>query len=156
VDAAGYTSKRWGGPELTKELYSVLNPATTADLKRAMSAVFYNKAMITDAFTEIAFANKLKKGDGQTINAFIDSVLRGEDFIDDKVKTITAPTLVIWGREDGLTPLGIGEAFVQDISGAQKIVIEKCGHVPQIEKPAEFNAALLKFLEDRPPAQVKR
>lgn len=147
VDAAGYTSKRWNGPELSKDLYSVLNPATTADLKRAMSAVFYNKAMLTDAFVETAFANKLKRGDGYTINAFIDSVLRGEDYIDDKVKTIKAPTLVVWGREDGLTPLGMGEAFVQDIPGAQKAIIEKCGHVPQLEKAAEFNAVLLKFLE---------
>lgn len=156
VDAAGYTAKRWGGPELTKELYSVLNPSTTADLKRAMSAVFYNKAIITDAFIESAFASKLKKGDSQTINAFIDSVLRGDDYIDDKVKTITAPTLVIWGREDGLTPLAMGEAFAQDIPGAQRLIIEKCGHVPQLEKPAEFNAGLLKFLESSSTAQVKK
>lgn len=156
VDAAGYTSKRWGGPEPSKELYSVLNPATTADLKKSMSAVFYNKAMITDAFIETAFANKLKKGDGYTINAFIDSVMRGDDYIDDKVKNIKAPTLVIWGREDGLTPLAMGEAFARDISGAQKLIIEKCGHVPQLEKAMEFNAGLLKFLEGGPTAQVKK
>lgn len=155
VSAAGYTAKRWGGPELTKDIYSVLNPSTTADLKRAMSAVFYNKAMITDQFVETLFTNKLKKGDGYTINAFIDSIMRGEDYIDDKVKTIKAPTLVIWGREDGLTPLGMGEAFAQDIPGAQKVIIEKCGHVAQLEKPAEFNAALLKFLEGGSTAQVK-
>jgi pimeloyl-ACP methyl ester carboxylesterase len=146
VCAAGYTSKRWGGPEMSKELYSVLNASTTADLKRTFGAVFYNKAMITDAVIEQAFAAKLKKGDGYTINSFIDSIMRGEDFIDEKVKTIKAPTLVLWGREDGLTPLAIGEAFAQDIPGAQKVIIDKCGHVPQIEKPAEFNAALLKFL----------
>ncbi|HMV51313.1 MAG TPA: alpha/beta fold hydrolase [Blastocatellia bacterium] len=156
VDAAGYTAKRWGGAELTKELYAVLNPATTADLKRAMSLVFYNKALITDAFIETAFANKLKKGDSPTINAFIDSVLRGEDFIDDKVKTIKTPTLVVWGREDGLTPLAIGEAFAQDIVGAQKLVIEKCGHVPQLEKAAEFNTGLLKFLESGSTEQTKQ
>jgi pimeloyl-ACP methyl ester carboxylesterase len=27
------------------------------------------------------------------------------------------------------------------------LIIEKCGHVPQLEKPFEFNAALMKFLE---------
>jgi len=156
LSAAGYTPKRWGGPELTKELYSVLNASTTADLKRTMSAVFYNKALITDQAVEAFFTNKLKKGDSQTINAFIESVLRGEDFIDEKVKTIKAPTLIVWGREDGLTPLGIGEAFAQDISGAQKVIIEKCGHVAQIEKPAEFNAALLKFLEGGSTAQMKK
>jgi 2-hydroxy-6-oxonona-2,4-dienedioate hydrolase len=146
VDAAGYTTKRYGGQELTKELYSVLNPSTTADMKRLFEAVFYNKAMSSDGVVAQAFTAKLKRGDGNTINSFIDSVLRGEDFIDDKVRTIKAPTLVIWGREDGLTPLAMGEAFAQDISGAQKMIIEQCGHVPQIEKAQIFNNALLKFL----------
>ena len=146
VSAAGYTAERYGGQELPKEIYSVLNPGTTADMKRLFEAIFYDKAYSTDAFIALAFTNKLKRGDGYTINSFIDSILRGEDFIDDKVKTIKAPTLVIWGREDKLNPLAIGEAFAQDIQGAQKVVIEQCGHMPQIEKAAAFNGALLKFL----------
>jgi pimeloyl-ACP methyl ester carboxylesterase len=155
VCAAGYTAKRWGGPELSKEMYGILNPSTTADLKRTFSVVFHNKAMLTDAFIEQAFANKLKKGDGYTINSFIDSILRGEDFLDDQVKTIKAPTFVIWGREDGLTPLAMGEAFAQDIPGAQKLIIDNCGHVPQIEKAAEFNAGLLKFLAGNSAASAR-
>lgn len=155
VDAAGYSNKRWGGPEMTKELAMGLNPATVEGLKQSLSLIFYNKAMITDQFAETAFAAKLKRGDGYTINAFIDSILRGEDYLDGKTKTIKAATLVVWGREDALTPLGIGEAFAQDIPGAQKVVIEKCGHVPQLEKAVEFNAAVLKFLEGGSTAQVK-
>jgi pimeloyl-ACP methyl ester carboxylesterase len=146
VCAAGYTAKRYGGQEIDKDLVAALNPSTTADLKRGLSAVFYNKAMLTDAFIEQALAAKFKRGDGYTINSFIESIMRGEDCIDDKVKTIKAPTLVLWGREDGLTPLAMGKAFAEDIPGAQMVVIEKCGHVPQLEKPAEFNASLLKFL----------
>lgn len=156
VDAAGYSNKRWGGPEITKELALGLNPATVADLKKSLSMIFYNKAMITDQFAETAFAAKLKRGDGYTINAFIDSVLRGEDYLDGKTSAIKAPTLVVWGREDALTPLGIGEAYAQDIPGAQKVVIEKCGHVPQLEKAAEFNPAVLKFLAGGSTAQVKK
>jgi len=146
VDAAGYSSQRWRGPEFNSFLYSALNPSTTADLKRLFEAVFYSKAMHSQEFIAIAFTQKLKRGDSQTINAFIDSFLRGEDFIDEKVKSIKAPTLVVWGQNDGLTPLAVGEAFAQDIAGAQKVVIDKCGHVPQMEKPSEFNATLLKFL----------
>lgn len=146
VDAAGYSPKRWGGPEFSDAMFPLLNPATVADLKRTFSLVFYNKAMVSDAAAELAFANKLKRGDGHTINAFIGSFIRGEDLLDEKMMAIKAPTLVLWGREDGLTPLAIGEAFAKDIPGAQMVVIEKCGHVPQLEKAAEFNAALLKFL----------
>jgi pimeloyl-ACP methyl ester carboxylesterase len=146
VDAAGYSSKRWGGPEMTKEALAALNPSTTEDFKRLLSLVLYNKAILTDQFLETALTNKLKRGDGYTINSFIESIVRGEDFLDGRTKAIKTPTLVIWGKDDGLTPLGMGKAFTEDIPGAQLVVIDNCGHVPQMEKPVEFNSALLKFL----------
>lgn len=156
VDAAGYTPKRWGGPEITKEALAALNPSTTEDFKRLFGLILYNKAMLTDQFVEQALTNKLKRGDGYTINSFIESVLRGEDYLDGKTQKIKAPTLVLWGKDDGLTPLGIGKAFAEDIRGAQLVAIDKCGHVPQMEKAAEFNAALLKFLGAGHTAQVQK
>ncbi len=146
VDAAGYSPARTGAPKVTREQLAPLNAATLAELKQVMSLVFYNKALLTDAFIETAFAAKLKRGDGYTIEQFVQMVLRGDDFLDGKTKAIKVPTLVVWGREDGLTPLAIGEAYAQDIAGAEKVVLDKCGHVPQIECAAAFNTALLKFL----------
>lgn len=156
VCAAGYTGKRWGGPEMTKEALAALNPSTTEDFKRLFSLILHNKAMLTDQFIETALTNKFKRGDGYTINLFIESILRGEDFLDGKAKAIKAPTLALWGKNDGLTPLGIGKAFVEDIQGAQLVVIDNCGHVPQMEKAAEFNAALLKFLSGAQSAQATK
>jgi len=143
---SGLSSKRWNGPVLTKELYPILNPSTTAEMKRVFEMIFYNKALFSDAAIEVAFTNRLKRNSGQVVNALIESMLRGEDYVDEKVKTIKAPTLVVWGREDRLTPLAMGEAFAKDIPGAQLLVFDQCAHVPQLEKPAEFNAAVLKFL----------
>jgi pimeloyl-ACP methyl ester carboxylesterase len=156
VDAAGYSSKRWGGPEMTKEALAALNPSTTEDFKRLLSLILYNKAMLTDQFLETALTNKLKRGDGYTINSFIESIVRGEDFLDGRTKAIKTPTLVVWGKDDGLTPLGLGKAFTEDIPGAQLVVIDNCGHVPQMEKPAEFNSALLKFLAAVQTAQAPK
>jgi pimeloyl-ACP methyl ester carboxylesterase len=102
--------------------------------------------LITDATVEQFFAQRLKRGDGYTISQFLESALTGQDFLDNKVKQIKAPTLVVWGRQDELTPLAMGEAFAQDIAGAQKAYLDKCGHVPQLECAAAFNEALLKFL----------
>ncbi len=146
VDAAGYSPKRWGGPEPNAQLISTLNPSTTADMKAAFGLIFYNKAMQSDAFIEQAFTAKLKRGDGATINSFIENAQLGLDYLDDKVKAIKAPTLVIWGKQDGLTPLALGELFAKDIAGAQLVVFDQCGHVPQLEKGGDFNRAVLKFL----------
>jgi 2-hydroxy-6-oxonona-2,4-dienedioate hydrolase len=146
VSAAGYTPKRWGGKEYTNELYSTLNPSTAADLKRLFSMIFFNKSFLTDQFIEQSFTNKLKRSDASTINSFIDSFLRKEDYLDERVKVINAPTLLIWGREDELTPIAMGKAFAQDIPRSQMVIFEKCGHVPQLEKANDFRLALLKFL----------
>jgi pimeloyl-ACP methyl ester carboxylesterase len=87
-------------------------------------------------------------GDGYTINSIVESIIRGEDFLDGTVKMIKRPTLIVWGREDGLTPLANGERFNRDIVGSKLVVIDQCGHVPNFEKASEFNAALIKFLTE--------
>ena len=112
-----------------------------------MSVVFYDKQMFAnDAVVDMLFAKKMQTGDGYTIQKFIESIFRGEDVLDGKLDKIKQPTLLVWGREDLLTPLAMGERFKQDIKGSQLLIFDKCGHVPQMEKAAEFNSALLKFL----------
>ena len=56
--------------------------------------------------------------------------------------TIACPTLVLCGRQDELTPLARHEEIAAGIKGARLEVIEDCGHLSTLEKPAEVNAAL--------------
>lgn len=143
VDAAGYAVPKGTDPQTL----SALNPSTREGLRQLMSIVFYDKKMFAnDAVIDSLFAKKMQTGDGYTIQKFTESIFRGEDVLDGKLDKIKQPTLLVWGREDGLTPLAMGERFKQDIKGSQLLIIDKCGHVPQVEKAAEFNAALLKFL----------
>ena len=143
VDAAGYAPPK----DLDTRTFFGLNPTTREGMKVLVAKVFYNKAFQTDAAIDQAIAARLAAGDGYTINSLTESIIRGEDFLDDVVKTIKRPTLIIWGRQDGLVPLPEGERFNKDIAGSKMIVFDECGHVPNVEKPAEFNAAVLKFLE---------
>ncbi|MEN3330614.1 MAG: hypothetical protein V7638_5421 [Acidobacteriota bacterium] len=142
VDAAGYAPPK----DFDTRVFFGLNPTTREGMKVLIGKVFYNKAFQTDAFIEQSIAARLAAGDGYTINSITESIIRGEDFLDDTVKTIKRPTLIIWGRQDGLVLLAEGERFNKDIAGSKMIVIDQCGHVPNVEKPGEFNAAVLKFL----------
>lgn len=143
VDAAGYAVPKDTDPRT----FNILNPSTREGVKQVMSVVFYDKKMFAnDAVVDTLFAKKMQTGDGYTIQKFIESILRGEDVLDGKLDKIKQPTLLVWGREDALTPLSLGERFKQDIKGSQLLVFDKCGHVPQMEKAADFNSALLKFL----------
>jgi pimeloyl-ACP methyl ester carboxylesterase len=143
VDAAGYAVPKDTDPRT----FNILNPSTREGVRQVMSVVFYDKKMFAnDAVVDSLYAKKMQTGDGYTIQKFIESILRGEDVLDGKLDKIKQPTLMVWGREDALTPLSMGERFKQDIKGSQLLVFDKCGHVPQMEKAAEFNSALLKFL----------
>jgi pimeloyl-ACP methyl ester carboxylesterase len=56
------------------------------------------------------------------------------------------PTLVVWGKEDRIVPLECAEAYRRGIGGAKLEVIERCGHLPHLERPSEFVRAVSDFL----------
>jgi pimeloyl-ACP methyl ester carboxylesterase len=60
--------------------------------------------------------------------------------------TLRAPTLLIWGEDDTVTPLSDGTYLASLVPGAQLAVLPRVGHIPQIEDPPAFNRALLQFL----------
>lgn len=60
---------------------------------------------------------------------------------------IDFPTLILVGAEDGLTPVAEAEAMRDGIRGTRLRVIEGAGHLSNLERPQEFNAALSEFLE---------
>jgi pimeloyl-ACP methyl ester carboxylesterase len=51
---------------------------------------------------------------------------------------ITAPTLVVWGRHDGVVPLSVGQAYAQAIPGARLEVLDGAAHLPHLELPDAF------------------
>ena len=53
---------------------------------------------------------------------------------------------MVWGRNDQIVPLECGELFKKAINGSDLVVIDNCGHSPQVEKPEEFTKAALEFL----------
>jgi pimeloyl-ACP methyl ester carboxylesterase len=142
VGAAGY----WPKQELSREQLMKLSASSPSAYKETLKWMLYDETILTDDFVEQAYAAQLKRNDGYTISEFIESILLSEDRLDGKMKRIRASTLVVWGREDEVTPLAIGEAFAMEIPGAQMSVIDRCGHMPQWECAGALNADLLKYL----------
>lgn len=60
---------------------------------------------------------------------------------------IKVPTLVLAGSEDRTAPPSVMERMAQKIPGAEYVVLEGCGHLGPMDRPEEFNAALLAFLQ---------
>ena len=59
---------------------------------------------------------------------------------------VKQPTLVLVGRQDIATPLVRAQEMAADISHSQLVVLDKCGHMAPLEKPAEVSAALRRWL----------
>lgn len=61
---------------------------------------------------------------------------------------IDVPTVVIVGRQDQVTPLPRSQEMAADIATARLVVLEECGHMSPLERPAEVTAALRRWLVD--------
>lgn len=132
-----------------KQIYG-LNYSTRNEVRQLVKLVFYNQAIFgSPAFIEESMKVRVLANDGDTINSLIESIKRDEDFLDGQLNQIKKPTLIIWGKQDGLLKVADAERFNREIAGSQLIVFDQCGHVPQVEKAADFNAAVLKFLEGK-------
>jgi pimeloyl-ACP methyl ester carboxylesterase len=68
----------------------------------------------------------------------------------DLLPRIAVPTLLIWGELDARSPLGVARQFERAIPDAKLVVIPRCGHVSNLERPDEFNAAVREFCRAHP------
>ena len=79
------------------------------------------------------------------------AALRGMAERDDQTSLlakITVPALILVGAEDAITPVADSEQMHQAIAGSRLVVLEKAGHVSNLERTDEFNQALLDFLQE--------
>jgi pimeloyl-ACP methyl ester carboxylesterase len=65
----------------------------------------------------------------------------------ERLSEIHVPTLVIAGALDDSEILRAADFMASGIKGAQKVIVPESAHVPDMEKPAEFNRAVLSFVD---------
>ncbi len=76
------------------------------------------------------------------------SAMRGilADDIRPLLPRVRAPTLLLWGEHDPVTPVADAEAIARLVPGARLVVIEGASHNPMADRPDAFNEELLRFL----------
>lgn len=132
----------------------------TSALAAYISAALYpTQQNVQNAFEMMAIDNK--KVPSEVIENFIDRMslpnakmsfistilgLKNSNVITDALSRITAPTLVIWGREDPVIPIKYADGFVKSIKNCKYIEMKGCGHTPYVEDPKRFAQITLDFL----------
>lgn len=115
-------------------------------IRKKTEVTFYNPAMATDELVDEVFEitnNRLKV---IKILALAKSAIRNN--LGEELNKITLPTLLIWGNNDIITPPFVAKEFNKLIPNSQLHFIDKCGHAPMMEVPAEFNVILENFLKN--------
>jgi pimeloyl-ACP methyl ester carboxylesterase len=121
-------------------------PITPVNWRWFFDLMEANQEWATTDLGANAFQRHLQNGDTYTVASSVAEMITGREFEDKKLGNVHVPTLIIWGRDDVLIPLAMGEQLRHGIPGSQMIVIDGTGHIPMVGKPAEFNEAVSKFL----------
>ena len=121
--------------------------------EQSLKACVYNKTVVTDerveSFYQLSSLAGWQKNFLSTLRnfaSFSGQRTRTVDPIVNNLSSITAPTLIIWGQQDGIIPVAHAYVAKEKIPNAELHIFDHCGHVPQIERPEEFNKLVLEFL----------
>jgi 2-hydroxy-6-oxonona-2,4-dienedioate hydrolase len=114
-------------------------------IKAKTAATFYDPAVATKELVDEVFEITNSRIKVIKIIALAKSAIRNN--LGEELGQIKVPTLLIWGKNDNVTPHFVAEEFHKLIPNSELAFIDKCGHAPMMEVPNEFNDVLEKFLK---------
>lgn len=132
-----------GGPDLAAGLLA--DPRSVIELLAGLVVRPGAKAA-ADAFRQMAWRIGGEAGAAQA------RAVSSRQEAMSRLGRLTMPALLLWGADDPLAPVSLGQALASGLSKAQLRVLDACGHLPTLEKPAESAALFRKFLEEVDPA----
>ncbi|MCL4535049.1 MAG: alpha/beta fold hydrolase [Bacteroidetes bacterium] len=130
-----------------------------AALRWALGSLFYDPRRLPDHLVRTVHGHRCARAARHSLlkvtRRGID--LRGqrpEILLLDRLSGLQVPTLVIWGRQDGLIPLEHAYRARRAIPRCRLHIFEECGHLPMLEWPDEFNRVVADFLSQETGAPV--
>lgn len=121
-------------------------------VEQSVRNVYGNKALVTPALVQRYYDLTRREGNRAALVARFEQQRADADTL--AVKSVRAPTLIIWGGRDELIPPMNAARFGRDIAGSRVEIFPTLGHVPHEEDPAATLTALRRFLS--PPATDAR
>ncbi len=132
------------GIKLIQKLY---REPTLENLKAMLTVFMFDASKLTDDLIQARLDNILSRRDH--LENFVKSfAINPKQFpdISPRLGEISAPTLVIWGRDDRFVPLDIGLRLLWGMQNAQMHILNRCGHWAQWEHAETFNRMVIDFL----------
>jgi len=114
-------------------------------IARKVAETFFDPAVASEGLIDEVFDTVNDRN--KAIRIVITAKTALKHNLGDDLHNIKCPTLLVWGNEDSITPPFVGEKFHELIPHSELHFLDKCGHAPMMERPAEFNEILSSFLK---------
>ena len=130
-----------------RSLTSGERPKPSREFVRSIGLdIFADEALITDEMVEEWYQSVL---DRDYVRFLLRVSRATRDWrLTDELQRLELPTLIVWGRDDKVTPPAVAEEFKRKIAHSRLEYIEDCGHAPSLERPAVFADLLRRFLPE--------
>lgn len=119
-------------------------------LSEKIGELFFDRSKLREADIDRAHAELSRREGARAMVRLSKSARRNH--LGERIGEIRTPTLLVWGREDVVTPPEAAEIFHRTIKGSRLVWFDRCGHAPMIESPDEFSTALRDFVREIGPA----
>lgn len=128
-----------------RSLTNGARPKPTREFVRSVvSDILYDQSLVTDELVEEWYAS-IQDRDYARFVLRISRATR-DRCVEEELGNLRLPTMIVWGRNDEITPPDVAETFRSRIDGAQLRYIDDCGHAPNLERPQIFADVLQEFL----------
>jgi pimeloyl-ACP methyl ester carboxylesterase len=135
------------------ELRQLFAYTPSREKMKAMVETFcYDPSVVNDEMIELRYQMSLLPGAQESYERLMRGMSNtqgGAMNMEAQLPEINTPTLLIWGKQDKIVPLELGETMVKLLPNARLEVIDKCGHWVQIEHSQTFNKMVIDFFIGR-------
>jgi pimeloyl-ACP methyl ester carboxylesterase len=111
-----------------------------------LSELVHDRTRLTPAVIDRSFQNRRRPGLFPPLLALSKNLPLWEDGFAARLAQINHHTLIIWGQEDRVFPLSVGNDLHRIISGSVMKIVPEAGHLPQWERPDLVNSMIREFL----------
>ena len=113
-------------------------------VQKKTESTFYDPAVASKELVDEVYDIVNDRNKAIRVIAIAKSALRHN--IADRLDQIRRPVLLVWGKDDTITPAFVGEKFHELLPDSRLFILDRCGHAPMMEHSDEFNRLLNDFL----------
>jgi pimeloyl-ACP methyl ester carboxylesterase len=126
------------GVEFLREIFTI---ETVADTRRLLNALWYRYPWYFKPFTRAIFRELSHRNMNNIVNS-----IEAKDFLAEELSQLRTPVSVIWGKQDKAISLAAVDVIKRLAPRSNVYLIDRCGHVPQLERPEEVKRILSSIL----------